>query len=194
MVNKRKQLALAALVLISALNSYSSCIFDLKDDEGIGALIDNQKGPVTCSVDGITATFSANDGEMNLTQSSFGINATIIGDDTDALDYGEILTVKFNRNVIIDSLDLRQFDEDEVLNVKIGDTIHEITFDSLDNQTSDVKSNLNWAVNANTDVEFYVSQPSSIGMDNFAVSIPEPTTIAMFSFFSIFLAALRRRL
>lgn len=73
---------------------------------------------------GLTATFTANDGELNATKDNFGINATLIGDEPDLLDAGsgvaEFITVTFDQPITLTQLTLSSFSGSERASLTIG--------------------------------------------------------------------------
>ena len=97
----------AVLVIVCTLSTqaYSFPItFDMRGSEG--SVVDGlASGPVT--VDGLTATLTANSGVLNQTGSGFGVNAFGSGDDTDTIDDGvidEFVTIEFNQIVTFNQL------------------------------------------------------------------------------------------
>lgn len=91
-------------------------IFDLR---GQAAVFDG-KTSALFSVGGIEASFVASGGDLNSNAGQFGINAAGSGDDADAIDPGESLSVSFNQDVFLTRLDLEDFTGSEQMNLTIG--------------------------------------------------------------------------
>jgi|GEM_PF-3220430 len=82
------------------------------------------------TLEGLTISLSANDGQINATSTSLGINASASGDDTDGLDsvfdgmggiiFREVLTVSFNQSVVINSIGLVGFGALDTLELAFG--------------------------------------------------------------------------
>jgi len=143
-------------------------------------------GPVT--VGGLTATFTANNGVLNQTSDSFGINASKAGDATDTIDNGsgvtEFVTIEFDKLVTFDELVLSSFTsaEDASLTISGGSPITLVgTGPSRD------------IYNFSTDniipigqlVKLAYSTGNGFSFDEFTVTpadsttVPEPATVAL---------------
>lgn len=76
------------------------------------------------TVNGLTALFTANDGVLNATTSSFGVNATGSGDAADLLDAGsgvnEFMTITFDQRVTFTQLTLDSFSGSERVSFTLG--------------------------------------------------------------------------
>jgi len=85
---------------------------------------------------GLTATFTANVGELNANSTAFGINAPGSGDDPARLDtfngVEEFITVTSDRTVTFTQLKLRDFSPGESALLKIGlnETLTLVPFDA----------------------------------------------------------------
>ncbi len=92
------------ILLFTCSFSAHAALFDFRNDAAVYGPLDNQAGPVTVTVDGIEATFTASSGVMNQTTSGFGLNSTISGDDTDAMDNGEWIDITFGAAVVLSNV------------------------------------------------------------------------------------------
>ncbi|MFA7256199.1 MAG: hypothetical protein WC047_01305 [Kiritimatiellales bacterium] len=94
---------LPACLLICALSGGVSAgtVFDFRNDASLYGVLDDQAGPVSFTNSGIVATFTASDGVMNRTASGFGLNSTIVGDDTVGFDIGEWIDITFDISVTL---------------------------------------------------------------------------------------------
>ena len=99
------------------------------------SLIDEQNsGSITRM--GLTASFTANVGELNANSTAFGINAPGSGDEPARLDtfngVEEFITVTFDRTVAFTQLKLRDFSPGESALLKIGlnETLTLVPFDA----------------------------------------------------------------
>ncbi len=114
--------ATAVLVIVCFLSTHAysfSITFDLLGTEG-SAVEGSSTGIVT--KDGLTATLTANIGDLNQTTSGFGINAPGAGDDTDAIDGDlgiESITIMFDQIVTFDQLILSSFSTSEKAELNI---------------------------------------------------------------------------
>ncbi len=77
----------------------------------------------TLTIDGLTATLTANDGELNATASGFGVNSSETGDPTfliDGVNGTEFITITFNKPVQFTQLTLDSFAGTETAIITIG--------------------------------------------------------------------------
>ena len=175
-----KRLLITLLVLCSAFSASAEALFSPYTDATLYGILDNQPGPLSYTNNGIVATFSGVGGNMNRTGDGFGIDAAGSGDTSYLIDFGEVLKLKFDQDIQITTLDFRNFENGESINVIIGTTTNTITWALLDNQTSDYIENLSWDVSEGTTVSFeMVGATDAIAFDSVTV-VPEPATIAMF--------------
>ncbi len=118
----------AVLVIVCAMSTQAFSFpitFNLRGAEGL-AVEGSSAGSVT--KDGLTATLTANIGDLNQTSSGFGINAPGAGDDTDAIDGDlgiESVTIVFDQLVTLEQLALSSFSitEDALLKIAGDSTI-----------------------------------------------------------------------
>lgn len=118
----------------------------------------------------ITARSGGSDQELNATADNFGINTDGSGDVTDAFEAGEQFLFSFNKTVQINQLDFNRFDEDESITLVVGGEITEIPYQELTNKGSDYLDT-NLVVAANTEIEFYTTGSSTIGLDGIDLTV-----------------------
>ncbi|MBN2163212.1 MAG: hypothetical protein JXR25_06760 [Pontiellaceae bacterium] len=119
--------------------------------------------------------------EVNVTTTSFGINADGAGDETDAFDAGELLIFTFNRDIRINEVDFNTFDDiDEGFVIAVaGQEPVVVDYADLSNLKSDLFST-SIIVPANTDVQFSTGSQTAIGLDGIELEIiPEPATCSL---------------
>ena len=96
--------------------------FDLRD-ASIEDIDEVVSFALTDTSSGLTATLTANIGELNQTNTGFGINAPEGGDDTDTIDDikgTESVTITFNEPVTFDQLVLSLFSSGEAASLSIA--------------------------------------------------------------------------
>jgi hypothetical protein len=180
----------AVLVIVCALSTlaYSFPItFDMRGSEG--SVVDGYAFR-SVTVDGLTATLTANSGVLNQTGSGFGINAQGVGDDTDAIDDGvidEFVTIRFDQLVTFDQLllSLVTDSENDEASLTIAGGIPILLVD-----TGDGKDKYNFLteniVPIGQSVILAYSSGNGFSFDGFTVTlaestaVPEPTTIILF--------------
>lgn len=118
----------------------------------------------------ITARSGSTNQNINTTVDSLGITIFDSGDDTDAFDVGERLIISFNKDIQINRLDFNQFDEGESITVVIGGDETEIPYSELTHKGSDYLDT-NLVVAAYTEIEFYTTGESTVGLDGIDVSV-----------------------
>jgi hypothetical protein len=119
----------------------------------------------------ITARSGGATQDVNVTAVSMGINSDGSGDDSDALEAGEKLILSFNKDLRINRFDFNQVASGEVVNVFIeGMDGLVLGHDELSNKSSDYLDT-NIVVNANTEIEFYVTGSSIVGLDGIDVTV-----------------------
>ncbi|MFA5689628.1 MAG: hypothetical protein WC959_10860 [Kiritimatiellales bacterium] len=141
------------------------------------AQLTNNAGPVSVTLDGLTAIFTANTGTMHRTGSGFGIRSDA-GSVTYEIEASvvarEALLVQFDQDVEITLVDLRRFENGETFNVIFDSTDHLIGYDDLTNKTTAIYAT-SWFISAGKTVEFTVLPGSGVSLDGFTVTVvPEP--------------------
>ena len=168
---------------------------------GLGELIDDYTSPTPSSmiiVPGISPELNLTiigfgpNGSINSTQTSLGINAAGGGDDSDAFDVGEFLTLRFDQDVTVSQLDFTTFQSGEMFEF----AGFSISNGDLSNGTTDVFDFATpLAIAANT--EFTMRATSgTIGIEAFDVhmtAVPEPTSIGFLTAASVLVIGLRRK-
>lgn len=189
-----KRILVTLLILSAAFVAGAQVTFDLFGDAALYGYLDNQAGPLSYTNSGVVATFTGVGGDMNRTTSGFGIDALGSGDTTYLIDFGEALEIKFDQGVQITTLDFRNFEDGESINVIFGVTTNVIAWADLDNQSSDYIENLSWSVSSGTTVSFeVVGGTDAIALDSFTIEVvPEPATIAMFGIGGLIAFVIRR--
>lgn len=206
-----RKLVAALLIIGMVAGAGAETIFTFHDEQTGIALDGQSTGSVT--VDGIelSATVGHAGDEFNDTSSSFGINATGTGDDTDLIDDGsgvaEYFTFSFDQAVTINRFDLGGFTGSEgeadwdAAYITFGshseNNIDKLGNDMFSNNTQDYLDG-SWDVDANEDVTLgfndTASGSSANGFDVDSISvIPEPTTFTLVALLSA-ATLLRRKL
>ncbi len=121
----------------------------------------------------ISARSGAPDQDINVTVSSLGITIFNSGDDTDAFDSGEKIIISFDKDIRINRLDFNQFTTGESITISVGAETLEIHDLALSNRGSDYLDT-NWVVSAHTEIEFYTTGTSTVGLDGMDVTVLEP--------------------
>ncbi len=180
--------AFAVFTSVCALSTRAqafSITFDLLGPEG--AVVDGlAAGPVT--VDGLTATFAANNGVLNQTSGGFGINASGVGDITDTIDNGsgitEFVTIMFDQLVTFDQLILSSFTSSENASLTISGG-SPITLVGTGPSADIYNFSTDNTIPIGQSVILAYSTGNGFSFDEFTVSIsestivPEPTTMAL---------------
>lgn len=78
--------------------------FDFAGDAVLYAMLDDQSAAVTVTNSGLVATITPSEGAMNRTADGFGVNATNLVDDTDAIDPGEWVELRFENVVTLTNI------------------------------------------------------------------------------------------
>ncbi len=109
------------------LGHAQNTFFDLRTADPIyseGAIPDLEGSTMTLTLNGISATLSANDGVLNQTTSGFGVNAAAPGDVTDKLDGAvlqEMVSISFDVEVILLSVSVSSFSAADSGSLKLPD-------------------------------------------------------------------------
>ena len=162
-----------------------SITFDLLGQEG--AVVDGlTECPVT--VDGLTATFTANNGILNQTSGDFGINASGVGDTTNQIDNGsgvdEFVTITFDKFVTFDQLILSSFTSSENASLTISGG-SPITLVGTGPSTDIYNFSTDNTILTGQSVILAYGTGNGFSFDEFTVTIPEstivpePTTMAL---------------
>lgn len=180
----------AALVMVTATTTdplQAGVIFDLRDQ---GTLFDN-KVSESFTVGGITATLTASGGDLNSNLSQFGINAVGAGDDADAIESGESLTVTFDQDLFLTALDLQDFTGAEQMQLTIGAN----SVQTLSNSTTaDVFTFSSANFLAQGESLLFAPSSGDFGIATFTVAaVPEPVCSAGLVFAAVLLAIGRTR-
>jgi len=105
---------LPTCLLVCALSGAAvAVVFDFIGNVALYTALDVQTGPVSFTNGSVVATFTASDGVMNRTASSFGLNSNISGDDTDAFDKGEWIDITFESVVTLTHVDVSSWNAGE---------------------------------------------------------------------------------
>lgn len=134
---------------------------------------------------GINATFVANQGDLNVTGSGFGINSPGIGDITNQFDDTngtEFITVSFDMDVILTGLQLSSFTTSETASLSINGVTQTLTGLNAGNDVYSFTSG-NFLSTGQTLV-LAVDDGDSFSFDNITVhaaAVPEPMTAATFA-------------
>ena len=131
----------------------------------------------------IRARTGGSDQDINVTGASLGITIFGSGDDTDAFEVGEKMILSFNKDIQINRFDFNQFSTDESIMVSIDGIAFEITDSGLSNRSSDYLDT-NLVVSADTEIEFFTTGSSVIGLDGLDVTVLEASSELMLSLIS----------
>ena len=181
----------AEMVVLEGLDSGTTTTGELLDNVGAeGITVEAAEIPGLL----ITAYSGGNDQELNTTSSSFGVNADVSGDDTDAFESGELMIVSFSSDVHITLLDFNLFDdESESFTVSVdGQDPLSIWYSDLSNKSSGFFA-ADLTVPAHTEIEFSTQSATPIGLDGIELEvIPEPAVCALISLAGIVGLIVRR--
>ena len=169
--------------------------FDLRD-ASIEDIDEVVSFALTDTSSGLTATLTANIGELNQTNTGFGINAPEGGDDTDTIDDikgTESVTITFNEPVTFDQLVLSLFSSGETASLSIaGGSPFSLT--DTGSGTDIFNFTTDNAVPIGQTVVLSHESGNGFSFDNFTVTtVPEPTTLVMLLVGLIGLALVCRR-
>ena len=119
----------------------------------------------------ITARSGGSNQLLNANNDYFGINdLTTTNDVADAFDVGEKMIISFNKDLQINRFDFNQFSTNESITVSVGGDILEIQDLDLSNRISDYLDT-NLVVYAGTEIEFYTTGSSVVGLDGIDVTL-----------------------
>lgn len=142
-----------------------------------GDLLDGTRnmGTTTNVVEIAGLMVSARSGEtnqqINVTSSSLGINFDAAGDLTDVFESGKKLILSFSRDIRINQFDFNRLGAGESFAVAVdGMAPIEITYEGLTNKASGF-FNTDLVVAANTEIEFYTTGASVVGLDGIDVTV-----------------------
>ncbi len=145
------------------------------------------------TVGGLTATLTANDGELNRTASAFGINASdgsdlshVIDDfdDGSGVSIAEFVTIEFDRLVTFDQLILTLFTSVDEASLTIAD-FPLILLDDTGSSPDKYNFSMDNAVPVGQSVRLAYSTGNGFSFDEFTVTpvestaAPEPATIIL---------------
>lgn len=153
--------------------------FDFRNDPDVYGLLDEKASDTAVSLSGVTATFSPSTGDtLNQTTKGFGVNAAASGDDTDAFNIGEYMTVSFSTNVLLTSVTVSSWGDNNEGLICVGETCTN-TLTSTGTHTFD-----DITIESGTLLKFSCSQDSNAGngwsLDSFVIqTIPEPATVTL---------------
>ena len=175
------------LLFFVSVSSGAIIEFDMLSGGDIGPVDDQPQG--TINKDGLEMTLIANDGVLNGTASSFGINAQLTGDDTDELDAGsgeqEILTLRFDQDIMLVSIDFVSLGGGDSAQLYSSNNGIDMTISSSDSTNPFM---IGTTVLANTDVD--LNHLSGVfGIESITVeTVPEPAiaTLVLSAGFMLF--------
>ncbi len=131
---------------------------------------------------GLTATLTANDGELNRTSSAFGINASGGSDASSLIDNGngagitEFVSIEFDQLVTFDQLLLSSFTTSETANLTIADNSL-ITMDGTGPSTDIYNFSEDNTVSIGQSVMLAFNTGNGFSFDEFTVTLAEPTAV-----------------
>ncbi|MBN2702711.1 MAG: hypothetical protein JXR23_00730 [Pontiellaceae bacterium] len=133
---------------------------------------------------------------LNANKEEFGIDSNIVGENSEAFDFGEVMELYFDKDVEFSVLDFNRFETGDcfVLELEGSDPL-EIENHNLSSGTYDTYDFAEaLRVSAGTTIRFYVrSDSGAIGMDRIGLQVvPEPTAATLISFTGISLLLIRR--
>lgn len=97
--------------------------FDFADDADLYGALDDQGGPITYTNNGLVATFTASDGDMNRTTTGFGINGdTVSSDDTDGFDNNEWIDITFTTPVVLTNINTASWTTNDMAVIYVDGT------------------------------------------------------------------------
>ena len=164
--------------------------FDLLNDSAIYTVLDNQAS-ASVTNNGIIATFTASDGELNRTSLGFGVNGAGT-DDTDALNAGQYIDLAFDQDVSFLNVNVSSWGASDAGVVQLGPL-----FDSQGDLSSGDTA-FDFAVLAGTTVRILATADSGatngFSVNSFTVdTIPEPAVIGLLGIGSGFMLLTRKR-
>lgn len=183
-----------ALIIFSTVaisKSSAAIIFDFRDTGNTAAI---ESGSVL--IGGLTATLTANDGVLNQTASSFGINAAGSGDATALIDDGsgvaEIFSVSFDQDVILNSATLSLFSAGETANFTFGATTIAITDTGSGDDVFNAPPNTILTTGQLISLEW--TSGNGFSVDELSVDfVPEPSSTLLLGLGSLAICIRRKR-
>ena len=186
----RKAVCIAIIGLGFAVNTFGSLVtFDLLGDFPTYSLLDNQaSGSVTNG--GLIATLSASEGVLNRTAGGFGING-VGTDDTDALNTGQYIDIKFDQAVTFSNLNVSSWGVSDAGEVQWG-----AGFNSQESISGTGDTAYYFSVDAGATVRILATADSGatngFSVDSFTVAIPEPAVAGLIGLTGLSLLVARR--
>lgn len=164
--------ALAQMIFLEGVDAPTVTTGDLLDgtrDAGVTINVQEVGGLA------ISVRSGGTNQEVNATIESLGINSDDISDVTDAFEAGEKLILSFSRDIRINQFDFNRLGAGESFAVAVdGMAPIEITYEGLTHKGSGF-FDTNLVVAANTEIEFFTTGASVIGLDGIDVTVLEPS-------------------
>jgi hypothetical protein len=133
----------------------------------------------------ITIRSGASNQDVNALADSLGIDSDGSEDISDAFEAGERLIASFNKKIEITQFDFNRFSSGEVFSITVAGEpgIISIEYDDL-TQKSSGYFDTNLMVEADTEMEFYTTGSSVVGLDRIDVTVQAGSVEPALSFFS----------
>ncbi len=165
-------------LVFAPVSSGAVITFDMLSGGDVDGLDETAGGTVT--KDGLSMTAAANTGILNCTTTSFGINASGSGDDTDEFDAGtgtaEIMTFRFDSDVELVSIDFFSIGSGDTADLASAANSFSLAISS---SIATDPFDVNQFVAAGTDVEL-IQTGGQFGIHAITVNtVPEPATILL---------------
>ena len=96
--------------------------FDFAGDDTLYGVLDDQSAAITVTNNGLIATITPSGGTMNRTANGFGVNATNLLDDTDAIDPGEWIEIRFDNTVTLTNITVSSWGPTDTAIVSLSGT------------------------------------------------------------------------
>lgn len=149
----------------------------------------DESATMDITVGGLTATLTANGGELNRTLGGFGINASGGGDKTDQIDNGsgvtELVTIMFDQLVTFDQLVLSSFATSEEAKLKIAGVSTILLATNPAKDIYDFSTDNIVSIGQSVSLAFNAGKGNGFSFDEFTVTpaestaTPEPATIIL---------------
>ena len=165
--------------------------FDLLNDSAIYTVLDNQAS-ASVTNNGIIATFTASDGELNRTSSGFGVNGAGT-DDTDGLNAGQYIDFVFDQDVSFVNVSVSSWGASDAGEVQLGPSF--VSQGGITN-TGDTVFDFDVIEGATVRVLATADSGATNGFsfNSFTVdTIPEPAVIGLLGLGSGFMLMTRKR-
>lgn len=128
---------------------------------------------------------------LNANSGYFGIDSDLADNVSDRFEVGEVMVLRFNKDIVITDLDFNKFDEGDFFTIEAGKDALSISFNTLKSTWYDtINLEPDLRISAGTEVRMYASS-GSVGLDSITV-IPEPTTLSLIGLFGVGSLAIRR--